>query len=116
MSITKKEARKLLRERGLRATSPRLAVLKVLAEAPNPLSHSEVLERLANTETPWWETDPNEAFKQGLILKGDNQANTLVGTSQEDYLLGENGADVFIAGKGDDGINGGKGIDRLKLS
>ncbi|MEM1250268.1 MAG: Fur family transcriptional regulator [Acidobacteriota bacterium] len=50
MSITKKEARELLRERGLRATSPRLAVLKVLADAPNPLSHSEVLERLGETD------------------------------------------------------------------
>ncbi|MEM9493284.1 MAG: Fur family transcriptional regulator [Myxococcota bacterium] len=50
MSITKDEARKLLHESALRVTAPRLAVLRVLAEAQNPLSHTEVLKRLGETD------------------------------------------------------------------
>ena len=48
--MTKEEARKLLQENGLRTTGPRLAVLALLAEADSPLSHSEVLERLGETD------------------------------------------------------------------
>ena len=50
MGITKDEARKLLRARALRVTAPRLSVLRVLAEAPNPLSYTEVLGRLGETD------------------------------------------------------------------
>ena len=64
MSITKKDARKLLRERSLRATAPRLAVLGVLAEAPSPLSHTEVLERLG--ETDW---DPATIYRNLVKLR-----------------------------------------------
>ncbi len=50
MSISKGEARKLLQERGLRVTAPRLSVLRVLAEAENPLSYTEVLRRLGEAD------------------------------------------------------------------
>ncbi len=62
--MTKDEARKLLRESALRATAPRLAVLRVLAEAPNPLSHSEVLEHLG--ETDW---DPATIYRNLVKLR-----------------------------------------------
>ena len=64
MSITKDEARKLLHESELRATAPRLAVLRVLAEAPNPLSHTEVLKRLG--ETDW---DPATIYRNLVKLR-----------------------------------------------
>lgn len=64
MSITKDEARKLLHENALRATAPRLAVLRVLAEAQNPLSHTEVLKRLG--ETDW---DPATIYRNLVKLR-----------------------------------------------
>ena len=64
MSITKDEARKLLHESALRATAPRLAVLRVLAEAQSPLSHTEVLERLGETE---W--DPATIYRNLVKLR-----------------------------------------------
>lgn len=64
MSITKNEARKLLHESALRATAPRLAVLCVLAEAQSPLSHTEVLERLG--ETDW---DPATIYRNLVKLR-----------------------------------------------
>ena len=50
MSISKDEARKLLQGRGLRVTGPRLAVLRTLSDAEDPLSYREVLERLVETD------------------------------------------------------------------
>ena len=64
MSITMHEARKLLHESALRATAPRLAVLRVLAEAPGPLSHTEVLDRLG--ETAW---DPSTIYRNLVKLR-----------------------------------------------
>ncbi|MEM7049293.1 MAG: Fur family transcriptional regulator [Acidobacteriota bacterium] len=64
MSITKDEARKLLHGSALRATAPRLAVLRVLAEAQGPLSHTEVLERLG--ETDW---DPATIYRNLVKLR-----------------------------------------------
>ena len=64
MSITKDEARRLLHESALRATAPRLAVLRVLAEAQSPLSHTEVLERLG--ETDW---DPATIYRNLVKLR-----------------------------------------------
>jgi len=64
MSINKDEARKLLHESALRATGPRLAVLRVLAEAQNPLSHTEVLERLG--EMDW---DPATIYRNLVKLR-----------------------------------------------
>jgi Fur family transcriptional regulator, ferric uptake regulator len=40
------EAKKRIRDLGLRVTAPRLAVLQAVAEAERPLSHAEVVERL----------------------------------------------------------------------
>lgn len=37
----------MIRDAGLRATSPRVAVLQLLADTEKPLSHSEVVERLS---------------------------------------------------------------------
>lgn len=54
MSITKDEARELLQASSLRVTAPRLTVLRVLADAENPLSYTEVLESLG--ETDWSST------------------------------------------------------------
>ena len=64
MNITKDEARKLLHENALRATAPRLAVLRVLAEAQSPLSHTEVLGRLG--ETDW---DPATIYRNLVKLR-----------------------------------------------
>ena len=50
MSFTRDDARRLLRESALRVTGPRLAVLQVFAKAQNPLSHTEVLGCLGETD------------------------------------------------------------------
>ena len=50
MSITKDETRKVLQESGLRATAPRLGVLCLLSASETPLPHSEVIERLGETD------------------------------------------------------------------
>jgi Fur family transcriptional regulator, ferric uptake regulator len=42
------DRKKQIRDLGLRVTAPRLAVLRVLAEAERPLSHSEVVVRLGD--------------------------------------------------------------------
>ena len=47
MTLTKHQARTLLKERGLRSTAPRVAVLRVLSIADRPLSYGEVHERLS---------------------------------------------------------------------
>lgn len=63
MTITKEEAREILHENDLRATAPRMAVLRVLFEAQNPLSHTEMLERLG--ETDW---DPATIYRNLVKL------------------------------------------------
>ena len=64
MRITKDQAKKLIQESTLRVTAPRVAVLRVLAEAQNPLSHTEVLERLG--ETDW---DPATIYRNLVKLR-----------------------------------------------
>lgn len=64
MGITADEGRRLLREHGLRATPPRLAVLGVLSSAETPLSHSEVLKRIG--ETGW---DPATIYRNLVKLR-----------------------------------------------
>jgi len=55
--------RKLLRDRGLRATSSRLAVLEHLRTHPEqPMSHAEIAEKLAG---PW---DPATIYRNLLDL------------------------------------------------
>ena len=62
--MTKDEGRTLLQENGLRATAPRLAVLALLAEADRPLSHSEVLDCLGDTD---W--DPATIYRNLVKLR-----------------------------------------------
>ncbi len=50
MRISKDQARRRLRDCGLRVTAPRVTVLGILAEAEGPLSFSQVLERLGGAE------------------------------------------------------------------
>ena len=64
MSLTKNEARQLLKEHGLRITAPRLAVVCTLAESHGPLSNSEVLGRLG--ETDW---DPATIYRNLIKLR-----------------------------------------------
>ena len=49
MSNSDDNARQLLQESGLRVTQPRLAVLRLLRDTIEPMSHSEVLEQLGTT-------------------------------------------------------------------
>lgn len=42
--LSREDAKKLVRDAGLRATAPRLAVLRLLTASDKPLSHSEVVE------------------------------------------------------------------------
>lgn len=44
------EAKSVIREAGLRATSPRIAVYCLLASADRPLSHTQVVEELNSNE------------------------------------------------------------------
>lgn len=44
------EAKSVIRQAGLRATSPRIAVYCLLAEADRPLSHTQVVEELNSNE------------------------------------------------------------------
>ena len=64
MSITKDEARRMLRDHSLRITAPRVAVLRVLSEAQKPLSHSEVLKILGDTD---W--DPTTTYRNLVKLR-----------------------------------------------
>ena len=50
MRMTKDEARRTLRESGLRATAPRIAVLGILAEAESPISFTQVLDKLGDSD------------------------------------------------------------------
>lgn len=48
--LSRDEGRRRLREAGLRATAPRVAVLRLLVESPRPLSHAEVVEHIGTDE------------------------------------------------------------------
>ena len=47
-SLTRDEARDRIHQVGLRATAPRVAVLRLLSKTDKPLSHSEVVEAIGN--------------------------------------------------------------------
>ena len=64
MTLSKDEIRTLLTEQSLRATAPRLAVIRVLANAKKPMSHSEVLNTLG--EMDW---DPATIFRNLVKLR-----------------------------------------------
>ena len=48
--ITRHEAKRLIHEAGLRATAPRVAVLRLLVASHKPLSHSEVIAAVGSEE------------------------------------------------------------------
>lgn len=50
MTLTHRKARKILKDHELRATASRLAVVRILCESKSPLSHTEVLKRLGQTD------------------------------------------------------------------
>ena len=64
MTDPKERAKQILKESGLRVTAPRVAVLNLLQEASRPLSHSEVLNLLG--ETNW---DPATIYRNLVKLK-----------------------------------------------
>ena len=64
MTDSKATAKQLLKDGGLRVTAPRLAVLRLLVEAQSPLSHSEVLNLLG--ETDW---DPATIYRNLVKLR-----------------------------------------------
>ena len=64
MRITKDKARQLLKEFSLRATAPRIAVLRALASSADPLSHTEVLKHLGKTEC-----DPATTYRSLVKLR-----------------------------------------------
>lgn len=62
--MTKEEARGLLKERGLRVTGPRVTVLRLLAEADRPLSHTEVVQRMGDEDC-----DPATIYRNLVKLR-----------------------------------------------
>ncbi|MEM9691873.1 MAG: Fur family transcriptional regulator [Myxococcota bacterium] len=84
------ESRTLLRQRGLRATAPRLAVLRILMDAENPLSHTEVLGRLGETD---WD---QATIYRNLVKLRDARIATVVSRAEgiDRYALsGKHGGD-----------------------
>ncbi len=70
--ITKDAARKFLRDKGLRATAPRLAVLRVLSVAKNPLSYTQVLQHLGQMD---W--DPATIYRNLVKLRDAGVASVV---------------------------------------
>lgn len=62
--LTKDEARALLKRYDLRSTGPRIAVLRALSAARSPLSYSDVIEALGDTD---W--DPATVYRNLIKLK-----------------------------------------------
>ena len=62
--MDKEEARRILREKGLRITGPRLAVVQLLSEAEVPLSYTQVLEQLG--DQIW---DPTTVYRNLIKLR-----------------------------------------------
>jgi Fur family ferric uptake transcriptional regulator len=50
MKLTKDQIKSLLRERGLRATGPRLAVVNSVAAQSQPVSHSQLVKVMADAD------------------------------------------------------------------
>lgn len=48
--LSREEARRMIHDAGLRATAPRVAVLRLLGDAKRPLSHAEVVERIGTDD------------------------------------------------------------------
>ena len=62
--MNKDDARDMLHQKGLRITAPRVAVLQLISKAQSPLSHTEVLDKLGNTE---W--DPATIYRNLVKLR-----------------------------------------------
>lgn len=48
--LSREEGRRRLHDAGLRATAPRVAVLRLLSTAKRPLSHAEVVDRIGTDD------------------------------------------------------------------
>jgi len=48
--LSQGDAKEQIREAGLRATAPRVAVLRLLSRSPKPLSHTEVVEAIGTDD------------------------------------------------------------------
>lgn len=48
--LSREEGRRMIRDAGLRATAPRVAVLRLLTESARPLSHAEVVEEIGTDD------------------------------------------------------------------
>lgn len=89
MSITDTQARALLQESSLRVTAPRIAVLRVLAGADSPLSHTQVLQELGDTD---W--DPATIYRN-LVKLRDAEVAVVVSRAEgiDRYALAASDAD-----------------------
>lgn len=50
VKLTRDEGRRIIRDAGLRATAPRVAVLRLLNASARPLSHAEVVDQIGTDE------------------------------------------------------------------
>ena len=48
--LSREDGRRILHDAGLRATAPRVAVLRLLTDTDRPLSHAEVVERIGTDD------------------------------------------------------------------
>ena len=89
MSLSKDQAKALLREGGLRVTAPRVAVVRLLAVAEGPVSYSEVLLRLGDAD---W--DPATIFRSLVKLREVGLAPVVSRADGTDrYVLATSAAD-----------------------
>lgn len=64
MGMSKVEAREVLQTHGLRATAPRIDVLRALAEQDDPIAHNELVRILGGADY-----DPATVFRNLVKLK-----------------------------------------------
>lgn len=67
--LSREEARRVVQEAGLRATAPRIAVLRLLALSKRPLSHSEVVDQIGTSDF-----DPATLYRNLIKLVEANLA------------------------------------------
>ena len=70
--MTKAEAKALLTLKNLRVTGPRIAVLRTLAEANRPLSHTEMVRAIGDAD---W--DPATVYRNLVKLKDSGLASVV---------------------------------------
>ena len=64
LHLSREDAKGILKRHGLRSTTPRLAVIQILASADRPLSHSDVVKLIKDTDC-----DPATIFRNLIKLK-----------------------------------------------